>query len=183
MRGWFAWMLAFALCLSSFSVAFADDPVLEEYTNEAAWEIIYDYNLEGYSETLKEVGLRFWFVNYLEKISLTEEMEASGYLGFYACDNLRLVVLRQDYGMDLEQYHAEVIEAGYKEVELADVNGREFVLYNEPMRDGSFCRVAAAELPDGEILEFVFYADDASRAIYFDLTVATICPLEESSNN
>lgn len=188
MKKMLAWLLAFVLCLPLSSGALAakqdeEAPTLGEFTFESAFQVIAYYGWEGITGSVSEVGVRFWRSKALQRVELTQEMIDAGYLAVFASTDCTLSVMLQDYGVDLEEYRGIVEDSGYKNIREVSVNGRDFVIYDEPQKNGAFCRVAATQEPEGRVLEFVFYYTGSSpdyAATLFDTTFATIETLEET---
>lgn len=176
MKKWLAALFALVLCLSLFPAASGEEttPVITEFTLDNAKELIYEYEWEGVSGSIAQVGLRLWRVSSMERMELTEEMEESGYLAVFYSEDMRLIVLLQDYGLNLTDYQAAVEESGYENIRQETVNGREFLIYDEKRTEDSYCRVAATEETDGQILEFVFFYQDEELDTLADVIVATI---------
>ncbi len=182
MRKWLAWVLVLALCLSVAPGAFAAEqeeaPVLSEYTWDNAMKLIGYYGLEGVTGSVPQVGLKFWRLSALQRVELTQEMTDAGYLAAYTASDCTLSVILQDYdGIDLEEYQTVIEDSGYKNVQAEPVNGRDFVIYDEPQRDGSLCRVAATQEPEDQILEFVFYykgENEENVNILLNIIIASI---------
>lgn len=177
MRRWIALVLLFALCLVPSSNAAAEEeeaPPFTEFTLDCARELIAYYGWEGEASRLPRLGIRFWHPSAMQKQELPQAMGDEGYEAVYLASNCMLSVLRQDYGIDLEEYRAVVEDSGYGNIRRETVNGQTFLLYDEPREDDSFCRVAATE--EGEtILEFVFIWEDEALEPLMDLIIATIC--------
>lgn len=182
MRKWLAWVLALALCLSVAPGALAAEqeeaPVLSEYTWENAMKLIGYYGLEGVTGSVAQVGLKFWRLSALQRVELTQKMTDAGYLAAYMADDCTLSVILQDYdGIDLKEYQAIIEDSGYKNVQAEPVNGRDFVIYDEPQKDGSLCRVAATQEPENRILEFVFHymgENEENVNILLNIIIASI---------
>ena len=161
-------------------------PALSEFTLENAWELISYYGWEGVTGSIAQVSLQFWRPATLQKVDLAQKMSDAGYLAGYLAADSSFYVILQDYGIDLEEYQGIIEESGFENIRAVSVNGRAFVIYDEPQENGTFCRVAATQETDGKILEFVFYyeSDDAENVedvgILFDVVIATVRDAKES---
>lgn len=180
MRKLLAGLLTLALCLTLLStVPRAEEPTeaeltLEDFTLESARRMIAENKWEGMTGSVDGAGVKLWRENSLARMDLTQEMEDAGYLAVFYSSNLQLVVMLQDYGMDFAEYKNAVEESGYENVRQETVNGREFLLYDESREEESFCRVAAAEEDDGQMLEFIFFYTSADMDTLVDVIIATI---------
>lgn len=188
MKKMLTWLLVLALCLPLSTGALAakqdeEAPSLDEFTFENAFRIIAYYGWEGITGSVSEVGVRFWRSKALQRVELTQEMIDASYLAAFASADCTLSVMLQDYGVDLEEYRGIIEDSGYENIRDESINGRDFVIYDEPQKNGALCRVAAAQEPEGRVLEFVFYYTGSSFdyvATLFDTTFATIGTLEET---
>lgn len=193
MRKMLAWVLVLALCLS-FVPGFAaaeqeqtegeeEAPVLAEFTLENARKLIGYYGWEGVTGSVGKTGIRFWRPSAMQRAELSQKMIDAGYIDAFYASNCTLSVILQDYEIDLKEYQDIVESSGYGNVRAESVNGREFVIYDEPQKDGSFCRVAGTQQSEGQILEFVFhYTDEYSEGvdIFLNVVIATIREQEKT---
>lgn len=187
MRRLFAVLLALALCFTLFPIVpRAEEPTeepltLEDFTLESAKRMIAENKWEGMTGSVDGVGVKLWRENAMMRMDLTQKMKDAGYLAvFYAAD-LQLVVMLQDYGMDMAEYTAVVEENGYENIRQETVNGREFLLYDESRDEENFCRVAATEEGDGQMLEFVFFYLSEDLDTLVDVIIATVRSEEEQT--
>lgn len=187
MRKTLVCMLVLALCLSFVPGSAAAEQgqtegeeealVLAEFTLENARELIGYYGWEGVTGSVAKTGIRFWRPAALQRVELSQKMIDAGYIDAFYASNCTLSVILQNYEIDLKEYQDIVESSGYGNVRVESVNGRDFVIYDEPQKDGSFCRVAGTQQSEGQILEFVFhYADEYSKdvGILLDTVIATI---------
>ena len=86
-----------------------------------------------------------------------------------------LSVAYLDYdGISLEEYLDAVTENGVRDPRMEEVNGVDTVIYDEPQKDGTICRIAATTEPDGQFLEFVFRTNSEKLDDLIYVCIATI---------
>ena len=154
-----ALFFALVLCLPLSPAAFAaeeEEVELADYTYESAKEVIAAAGWEGISCSVAQ--RKFWLPAGLTRMELTEEAEEAGYLACYLSGDFMLSVAYLDYdGISLEEY-----------------NGVDTVIYDEPQKDGTICRIAATTEPDGQFLEFVFRTNSEKLDDLIYVCIATI---------
>ena len=80
-----------------------------------------------------------------------------------------------NYGeITLEEYLQSVTDSGYIDPRIDVVNGVDFVIYDEPMKDCPLCRVAAARTSDGSFLEFIYMTVNEELGDQIEASIATI---------
>lgn len=182
MKRFAALILALALCLSLIPAALADMHLSEgemtqltEYSYELALQYIGDREWEGRTRNLKQVSAKFWLPTEVENLELPQEAIDAGVLARYVSEMLAVQVRTVDYGeLDLEDYLEIVTEQGFINPRIAPVNGVDFVIYDEPMDGVVLCRVAATVLPEGQFLEFIYYAVSEDVSEQIEGSIATI---------
>lgn len=176
-------IVVLALCLSLVPAALASEAEvikeLKDYTYESAWEVITTNMWEGVTCNISDANLKFWLPAGVTRIELNEKALASGYLVCYGAPDLMVTVAYMDYdGISLEKYLDIVTDSGYKNAKMEQVNGVGTVIYDEPQKDGTLCRVAASVAEDGRFLEFVFRTNDSKLDFAINVSIASIRPAE-----
>ena len=171
-----ALFFALVLCLPLSPAAFAaeeEEVELADYTYESAKEVIAAAGWEGISCSVAQ--RKFWLPAGLTRMELTEEAKEAGYLACYLSGNFMLSVAYLDYdGIRLEEYLDAVTENGVRDPRMEEVNGVDTVIYDEPQKDGTICRIAATTEPDGRFLEFVFRTNSEKLDDLIYVCIATI---------
>lgn len=171
-------LVIFLMCISLLPIAHAtgstERTTIEEYTWGNALDVISHYGLEGYTYSVKDGSISFWLYKALSKGELSSRREDAGYLAIYGCSDCILSIIRQEYDATLDEYLEAVLASGYDNALIQPVNGRDFVVYDEPMADDTLCRVAATAESSGAILEFVFIYKDDGLDTLIDTMIASI---------
>ena len=182
MKRFAALILALALCLSLIPAALADTHLsgeemtqLTEYSYELALQYIGDREWEGRTRNLKQVSAKFWLPAEVEKLELPQEAIDAGVLARYVSEMLAVQVRIVRYNeVDMDNYLEIVTDLGFENPRIAPVNGVDFVIYDEPVDEFELCRVAATVLPDGQFLEFIYYAVSEDVGEQIEGSIATI---------
>lgn len=177
-----AMILAAAVCLSLVPAALADTFLtpkemtqLTEYSYDLAMDYIADREWEGCTWLLERVNVNFWLPDEVRDLALSKEVMDEGVLGRYSSETLALQISLVDYGgIDLDTYLEIVTKQGFIDPRIAPVNGVDFAIYDEPMDGAALCRVAATVLPDGQFLEFIYYAATEVLGEQIEGSIATI---------
>lgn len=125
MKKVFALMLA--LCLMLGCTALAE--------NEITWEQIAPTleaaGVTGEFVTFDEIAVKVFIFNGMVAQELSDEDRQNGYIGYYAAEDGSAIAIQyvNMNGMSLEDYAAQLAEAGATEVELGTVNGLPCVNY------------------------------------------------------
>lgn len=192
-----ALLMVFVLCVSLLPAAFAQGTVaIEEETEEGTDEledeavelagytlddakyVIRACDLEGKTSKIKQIAMQFWIPNELNRMDVPQKAIDNGYLAFYEGPGFVVTVALQNYGLSMDDYISAVEENRVENLHLEDVNEREFVIYDELQKDGSFCRVAATSWDEETMLEFVFQAQDDNVDFLTSVVIATIRPAQ-----
>lgn len=175
-----ALILALALCLSmlpgtaSASHLTEDEMTkLTEYSYDLAMTYIADHEWEGLTWNVEGANAKFWLPWDLFQVEMKEKV--SGLLGYYISENLQVRVSVVNYGeLSPEDYLQSVIDNGYRNARIVPVNGVDFVIYDEPIKNIPLCRVAATQASSGVYLEFIYYAADGKLSDQINGSIATI---------
>lgn len=185
MRRFFAIAVVAAVFLSLLPGALAkgtdteeEAPTLASFTLEDARTLISYYGWEGVDGAIAQAGIRFWRPAAMERLDLTQLSNTNGCIAAFAAPDCTLMVTPVDYGIDFKEYQQAVQDSGFDNIRFETVNGVDFVLYDEPQKDGSFCRVAATQAPEQKILEYVFFFQDEAWDLLIDTVIATVRPAE-----
>ena len=126
MKKIFALMLA--LCLMLGCTALAE--------NETNWEdfapTLEAYGVTGQFVTFDEIAVKVFIYDGMNAQELTDEDREKGYIGYFAAEDGSSAIAVQYVnmnGMSLEDYAAQLTEAGATEVELGTVNGLPCINY------------------------------------------------------
>lgn len=120
--------LTLALCLMLCSAALANELVWAGEVEEAASQI------DGEFQTFDEIAVKIWMPAVLQRVELSDEDKASGYIGYFMPEDQSAAIAVQYVDMDgtsLEDYKAKLIEAGIDEasIEAGTVNGLDCLSY------------------------------------------------------
>ena len=126
MKKIFALMLALCLVLGCTALA----------ENETNWEdfapTLEAYGVTGQFVTFDEIAVKVFIYDGMNAQELTDEDREKGYIGYFAAEDGSSAIAVQYVnmnGMSLEDYAAQLTEAGATEVELGTVNGLPCVNY------------------------------------------------------
>lgn len=125
MKKIFALMLA--LCLMLGCTALAE--------NEINWEdvapTLEGAGVTGQFVTFDEIAVKIFIYDGMNAQELTDEDREKGYIGYFAAEDGSAIAIQyvNMNGMSLEDYAAQLAEAGATEVELGTVNGLPCVNY------------------------------------------------------
>ena len=125
MKKVFALMLA--LCLMLGCTALAE--------NEISWEQITPTleaaGITGEFVTFDEIAVKVFIFNGMAAQELSDEDRQNGYIGYYAAEDGSAIAIQyvDVNGMTLEDYTANLPEAGATEIETGTVNGLPCVSY------------------------------------------------------
>lgn len=163
---------------------------IEEYTWQEALEAIAAELWEGIRYRLEDCNLKYWAPSTMVKAELTEEARQTGYLAYFVSsdDSLTLMVTRSTAVVTMEDFQEELEEYGAKDIRIQNINGVDWLLYEDPMVGwkpqssedyGLDCLVAALPTDEG-VVEFVFYVQSEEAAYLTDVIMASIEPVEQS---
>ena len=125
MKKVFALMLA--LCLMLGCTALAE--------NEITWEQIVPTleaaGVTGEFVTFDEIAVKVFIFNGMAAQELSDEDRQNGYIGYYAAEDGSAIAIQyvDVNGMTLEDYTANLPEAGATEIETGTVNGLPCISY------------------------------------------------------
>lgn len=188
MRKWIVRLLILVLCLSLVPSVLARSegteaaPELTAFTLENAEKVIAYYGWEGITGTVDNGTFTFWRPDTMARMAIPAELEEEGYLDAFAAADCTIAVIAQDYGISLEKYEAAVQKNGCKNVRHEDINGIDFLVYDEPQGDGSLCRVAAVGQEKGMILEFVLFYENEQQDAQINAILASVRPTEDDQS-
>lgn len=136
------------LCMLLTATAFAEAAEVNWADVEPAIEA---YGLQGDFVTLDEIAVKIWIPASMQAVELTEEDVQQGFIAYFADDEASISVVYVDVeGMTLEDYAAQVAEAGGQEVTTEVINGLPALEYQLPEND---CLCVAFTTEAGYILE------------------------------
>ena len=172
MKKIFALMLA--LCLMLGCTALAE--------NEISWEQITPTleaaGITGEFVTFDEIAVKVFIFNGMAAQELSDEDRQNGYIGYYAAEDGSAIAIQyvDVNGMTLEDYTANLPEAGATEIETGTVNGLPCVSYEVPEQK-TVCIAFTTEA--GYVLEVAIapVASDEEK-IAASVIMASIQPVE-----
>lgn len=162
-----------ALCLLLCCAATA-----ETYVNWSDFEAqIAESGLEGNFYTFDEIAVKLWVPNFLMPGELTDQDKEDGYIGWFTSEDqsAQIAVMYVPLGgMSLEEYGANLEEAGAVGVGYGTINGLPTVSYQMP--DNNSVNVAFTT-EAGYVLEIIMFpADDEGAVSMWTLVAASIQP-------
>ena len=124
------------LCLV-LPVALAEETIALKWENVVP--VLKAGNVTGQFYTFDEIAVKIWVPDGMLPIELSEEDNASGYIGYFMPEDqsVQMAVMYIDTdGMSLEEYAQYLTsEAGAAEVEMGTVNGFPCVSYKTQEQD------------------------------------------------
>lgn len=140
--------LTLALCLMLCSAALANELVWAGEVEEAASKI------DGEFQTFDEIAVKIWMPAVLQKVELSDEDKASGYIGYFMPEDQSAAIAVQYVnveGLSLEEYEAKLKEdSTVSDIEAGTVNGLPCLGYALTEKDTG---VLAFATQQGYILE------------------------------
>ena len=132
MKKLFALVVVLVLALSAVS-AFAAEMNWSDVEETAS-------QIEGDFVTFDEIAVKIWMPAVLQAVELTDEDTQNGYIGYFMTEDESAAVAVQYVntdGMTLEEYAAQLEEAGLTGIETGTVNGLPCVSYDNPESDAT----------------------------------------------
>lgn len=125
MKKIFALMLA--LCLMLGGAALAENAINWEDVSSTLEEA----GVTGQFVTFDEIAVKIFIYDGMNAQELTDEDREKGYIGYFAAEDGSAIAVQyvNVNGLSLEDYAAQLAEAGATEVELGTVNGLPCVNY------------------------------------------------------